>query len=265
MKIGIVSVLRDEGAHLKEWIAFHRAMGVTHFFLFSHDCKDNTSEILKADKGVYTEDLKYTGGSELRIVASKIIAPKVKELDWLGYIDGDELVVPLQDDTLTKFFARIHPAFHGLCFNWKVFGERDRAGTSQLEISRCSTSLYSMNRGFKHFYRPGSEVRPWFGVHVPPTDMRCTLLDATWPVNLKGDESRLDRVSHNFVQINHYRWKSEAEWLARKEAGYTYCAPRAKDRGVLTIEEWRKGTNFARDFRAQGLAILRGVVRSPFR
>ena len=46
MKITAVLCVRNEGAFLLEWLAHHRAAGVTDFLVFSNDCDDGTDAML---------------------------------------------------------------------------------------------------------------------------------------------------------------------------------------------------------------------------
>ena len=48
MRVLLVSAVRDEAPHLPEWIAHHRALGVTDFLIFSNDCGDGTDAMLDA-------------------------------------------------------------------------------------------------------------------------------------------------------------------------------------------------------------------------
>ena len=47
MRILCITTVKDEAPYLLEWIAHHRAAGVTDFLVFSNDCSDNTQQILK--------------------------------------------------------------------------------------------------------------------------------------------------------------------------------------------------------------------------
>ncbi len=41
MKISIISLFRDEAPYLKEWIEFHRLIGVDQFHLVNNNSTDN--------------------------------------------------------------------------------------------------------------------------------------------------------------------------------------------------------------------------------
>ena len=96
MKIVLVSALRDEGPHLLEWIAHHRAIGVTDFLLFTNDCSDGTDAMLDAlapmgvvhlrneppeGKSLQWNALKQAWGHEAR-----------RKADWVLCIDCDEFI-----------------------------------------------------------------------------------------------------------------------------------------------------------------------------
>lgn len=45
--LSICAIFRDEAPYLKEWIEFHRMLGVQHFYLCSHNSIDNYKDVLK--------------------------------------------------------------------------------------------------------------------------------------------------------------------------------------------------------------------------
>ena len=47
MKITLVTTMRNEGPHLLEWIAHHRAAGVSDFLVYNNDCEDGTEALLE--------------------------------------------------------------------------------------------------------------------------------------------------------------------------------------------------------------------------
>lgn len=45
-KFLIVSMMKNEGPYILEWVAHHLSIGVEHFLIFSNDCDDGTDRIL---------------------------------------------------------------------------------------------------------------------------------------------------------------------------------------------------------------------------
>ncbi|WP_322787480.1 glycosyltransferase family 2 protein [Aliiroseovarius crassostreae] len=38
--------MKNEAPYILEWVAYHRAMGIDKFLIYTNDCSDGTSEIL---------------------------------------------------------------------------------------------------------------------------------------------------------------------------------------------------------------------------
>jgi hypothetical protein len=45
--LAICAIFQDEAPYLKEWIEFHRLVGVEHFYLYNHRSRDHYQEVLK--------------------------------------------------------------------------------------------------------------------------------------------------------------------------------------------------------------------------
>ena len=96
MRITAVLTVRNEGAFLLEWLAHHRAAGVSDFVVLSNDCQDGTDAMLDrlAEMGWLTHlrndgpydkaGIQFTG---LRL-ADKAVA--VRGADWLIALDIDD-------------------------------------------------------------------------------------------------------------------------------------------------------------------------------
>ena len=44
-ELAIVAIVKDEAHYLKEWLDYHLAAGVDHFFIYDNDSKDDTREV----------------------------------------------------------------------------------------------------------------------------------------------------------------------------------------------------------------------------
>ena len=45
--LAIAAILKDEGRYLKEWLDYHLAAGVDHFYLYDNDSTVNQAEVVK--------------------------------------------------------------------------------------------------------------------------------------------------------------------------------------------------------------------------
>jgi hypothetical protein len=81
--LAMAAIVKNEGRYLREWIEFHRLMGVEHFYIYDNGSTDNTPEIL--------EPYVRTG--------------LVTATAWPGQVQ--------------QLLAYVHPA---VAVNWSVFG-----------------------------------------------------------------------------------------------------------------------------------------------
>jgi hypothetical protein len=100
----VCAFFRNEAPHLLEWIVFHRQMGVTDFFLYDHNSKDNYIEVLQplVDKGIV--HLYVNGNMQMAQMdrAAQFQGHAIHHcaqnhrdsVDWLMHIDIDEFLTP---------------------------------------------------------------------------------------------------------------------------------------------------------------------------
>jgi hypothetical protein len=98
MKLAICTIQRNRGLWLKEWFAFHYAVGFRKFYFFAHKCTDNTSHVIL--------DLKKHFDIEAFVLGDDLERPQLSayqhayqnfnhDFDWIAFIDGDEFFIDL--------------------------------------------------------------------------------------------------------------------------------------------------------------------------
>lgn len=102
--VSVCAIFRDEGKYLKEWIEYHRIIGVEHFYLYNNFSKDNYKEILDSyiEEGVVTLVDWAIPQGQMKAYAD-CVEKYSSETNWLGFIDLDEFVVPNHDDSIQAF------------------------------------------------------------------------------------------------------------------------------------------------------------------
>ena len=117
--LSICAVFNDEARYLKEWIEYHRLIGVDHFYLYNNDSTDESVDVLMPyvknqivtltywpnGLGFYFhEDDGFTWTLSTQIPAYENAAKylAVNQTEWLVFLDVDEFLVPSKYDTLTK-------------------------------------------------------------------------------------------------------------------------------------------------------------------
>ena len=105
--ISICGIFKDEGPYLKEWIEYNKIIGVDHIYLYNNNSRDNYYEILEPyikSKFITLVDWKY---EQKQMEAYHHCFDNYKnETSWLGFIDIDEFIVPINSDKIVSFFKK---------------------------------------------------------------------------------------------------------------------------------------------------------------
>lgn len=121
--LSICAIFKNEKRYLKEWIEYHRLIGVDHFYLYDNNSKDRFKTILSPyiKKGIVTfiswpdfyenhmgeNAEKWALSTKATAYENAVRFRAVRETKWLAIIDIDEFIVPLNNmeliETLEKF------------------------------------------------------------------------------------------------------------------------------------------------------------------
>jgi hypothetical protein len=111
LDLGVVVILRNEAPYLPEWLAYHHALGVQHFFIYDNGSTDELHEVLEAwvNHGLVTLVHWPLPGGQIDAYshAIRFYGPT---FEWLAFFDVDEFVVPLVDDDVPAVLARFPDA-----------------------------------------------------------------------------------------------------------------------------------------------------------
>lgn len=129
-QLGLCAIFQNEGRFLKEWIEFHRLVGVQHFYLFNNLSTDDFQEILQPyiEKGIVeliewpysSSNASEMSGNQCNAYKQGIQLAKGKCL-WLAIIDTDEFLVPVSKSSLTEILGD-YSSYGGLGLNWQMYG-----------------------------------------------------------------------------------------------------------------------------------------------
>lgn len=159
-KVSLCLIFKDEGPYLKEWIEYHRLIGVDHFYLYNNFSTDNYQEILKPyiEQGIVTLiDFPY---QYAQIKAYNDCYNLTKnETEWIGFIDADEYINLIKHDNI-KDFLNEYRNYPSLYLNWLMFGTSgiECENFNELTIERytqswdflCATGKTLINNNFKN-------------------------------------------------------------------------------------------------------------------
>lgn len=128
--LALCAIFHDEAEYLKEWIEFHRLVGVQHFYLYNNNSTDNYLQVLKPyikRKIVELIDWPYPNSplQQWTKTQTKAYENAVKrarkKARWLAILDTDEFLYPLEKNNLVHFL-KDYEKFGGVLVNWQMFG-----------------------------------------------------------------------------------------------------------------------------------------------
>jgi len=235
----VVTAMRNEGPFLLEWIAHHRALGVTGFVVVTNDCDDGTDALLDllAETGevVHLRQSGKQGSVQWTALKMAEETDDVRQADWVLGIDCDEFVnlrPPLA--SLADLIGRAGDA-DGIVLPWRFFGNSgqhrfsDEPVTMRFGRAVPDDALFpGVARSFKTLARWQNGPFRRLGIHRPKSKGRTP---AVWsdgsgrrlPDAFATDGKRLllmtPRLETALVQLNHYSVRSTEDFLVKRARG----------------------------------------------
>ena len=106
--VSICAIFKNESKYIKEWIEFHKIVGIEHFYMYNNFSEDDYKSVLNSyiNEGIVTliEWPKKQGQIEAYHDCIKRFSLETK---WLGFIDLDEFIVPNTNITIKGFIDKI--------------------------------------------------------------------------------------------------------------------------------------------------------------
>ncbi|MGB0958945.1 MAG: glycosyltransferase family 2 protein [Halocynthiibacter sp.] len=234
----VVTSMRDEAVHCLEWIAYHLAIGVSHFLIYSNDCSDGTDTILDClqEAGIVTH-VPHTRRGEKTIqwqafkAASKHEA--LTQYDWVCVLDSDEFMslgAGLQ--TVDDLVAALPTGTDAVAMPWRLFGNNGHSTRPDLLTLEAYTMaspddiLLPLSYFMKTLFRP-SAFRE-LGVHRPKNkaDASANWVDGSGrplSVEFAQKQGRINlfglSTGRNLVEVNHYSIRSTEDFLCKRLRG----------------------------------------------
>jgi hypothetical protein len=203
---------RDEARYLGEWLEYHSAAGVLHFYLYNNFSADDYVSILRP----WIEAGTVTLIDWARVPASPAaeedcIRRALGRFRWVGFIDADEFVVIKDRGSIGDFLEGYSEA-PGVGLHWRMFGSSmHRKRPPEPVIAAYQQRSASANPHIKSFIRPERAAQC--------RNPHCWFYT---PIGTAVDEHHkrlfgsLDAApSADFAWINHYFCKSEEDYLEK--------------------------------------------------
>lgn len=238
-----VSMMKDEGPFVIEWVAHHLAIGFTDLVVYTNDCSDGTDDMLirleelglcHHRRNVIPEGIRPQP-SALNYAQDE---PVVGQSDWVMVFDADEfLAIRYGDGTINDLIgAAKAQGANGIVVTWRIFGSGGVVDWSRAPVTEqylmAAPQTWNKGWGVKTLFTFDPEY--WkLGIHRPK--MKTRHIKTEFPDRVKwlngsgremedyfkfrGWRSITRTVGYDWVQLNHYAVKSVDSYAIRKMRG----------------------------------------------
>jgi len=242
-QVTAVSMMKDEGPFVIEWIAHHLAIGFTDLVVYTNDCSDGTDDMLiRLEELGLAHHRRNVIPDGLRPQPSALNhaqdEPVVCKSDWVMVFDADEfLSIRYGDGTLDDLIAATKAQdANGIVVTWRIFGSGGVVDWSRSPVTEqylyAAPPMWNKGWGVKTLFTFDPDY--WkLGIHRPK--MKNRHIDTPFPDTVKwlngsgremedyfkfrGWRSITRTVGYDWVQLNHYAVKSVDSYAIRKMRG----------------------------------------------
>jgi hypothetical protein len=214
--LAICAIYYNVAPYLREWIEFHRLVGVERFFLYDHASDDDHLEVLRPyldDGSVVLHDWPHYPGGQVEAY-DDCLREHRDDARWIAFIDSDEFLFSPTGQPLPEVL-RDYERWPGVVVNWVMFGtsgHHEKPNGLVIESFVRRGEDLSRDRAVKSIVDPKRTLRSTGSPH-------CFVYDGFAVDEL---ERPIDRpfgftpsTTLTRLRINHYFTKSEQEFLTK--------------------------------------------------
>lgn len=136
--VSVCAIFKDEAVYFKEWIEYHKLIGIDHFYLYNNFSTDTFIETLKP----------YIDSNLVTLIDWPVKLGQGKsyehcflnfhnDTNWIAFLDIDEFICPKWDESINSWLLN-YKKYPSIAVYWKMFGTSGK-------ISRKDNSLVIEN------------------------------------------------------------------------------------------------------------------------
>lgn len=239
--LAIVLIVRNEADHIAEWARFHLLAGVSHFYVYDNGCTDATlarMQAVAADRmTVMPWDQKLYEGRFGFEIHNQVLAyaHALRNFGgrhrWLSFIDVDEFLVPMQDDSLPAALTALEHC-PNISLPWHMFGRSGHLtppdGGVLINYTKRHARPEVFAKGTSNFKMIVDPCRVTsVKVHEIEVDGSPMTANDLGTATTNARRSETGFYSNARIQLNHYYTRSDAELRAKIGRGPNLTTPNA--------------------------------------
>jgi hypothetical protein len=226
--LSVCAVYRNEGPYLREWVAFHKLVGVERFYLYNNRSDDDGHrEALApyiADGTVVLHEWPaclppnvVTGEATQTATYEHCLQHYGADSRWIAFIDLDEFLFSPTGRSLPDMLSE-YERWPGVGANWAMFGPSGHTTKPDGLVTECyvrRSDKKGHNEKIKSIVDP-RRVRNFCLAHffVYHGEPHVAVDENHRPIDARPGSpySITDEVSFDKLRVNHYTTKSEEEF-----------------------------------------------------
>ena len=241
--LAVVAIAKNESEYIREWCAWHKAVGVDRIYLYDNDSDDNMLDEIDdfiRDGFVICNSIH---GKRMQNAAYNDALKKYgDDCTLMAFIDCDEYMVPLTSEPISKTILdafSVSKLCGGIGINWCMYGS---SGYESKPDGLCVESFTYRAKcpGGKGIEHIKSVVAPKCvksfikNPHSPEYERGYCGFDF-YGSPIGGPFNRID--NYKGIKLNHYFTKSLSQWKKRRGM------PRADTGEYRTLSEFYEHDN----------------------
>ncbi len=274
----ILTMMKDEGPFLLEWLAYHRLIGADAIWVYSNDCRDGSDAMLDrlAAMGLLhhiPQDVPDNRAPQPNALTLGQKNAALCDTDWLIVMDADEFIhIKTGDGTLPALVDACPTGVEGIALTWRMMGSHGHeAAFPGPVLSSYTTGApdgFRKGWGVKTLFRPFPDLK--LGIHRPtikgakrdPARME-TQLSKHWvngsgqrmPPSFMAEGWRGSQatVGRDLVELAHFATRSIESYILRGDRGNVNRKPDKYDATYFAIFDRNEEPH-------EGLAQATGAV-----
>lgn len=217
--LAVCAIAKNEGPYFKEWIEWHRSVGVDKFYIYDNESTDGTADILAPYVAAGIVEYTPFPGYRMQLAAyDDCMARHRFDTQWIAFVDLDEFIVPVRDKSVPDFLRTLGEVA-AVEINWLVYGSGGAVQKTpdpvMQRFRRHSLPSHVLNRHVKSIVNP-RRVYGMIGCHeAARIDGRT--VDSHGQAVTRNFRDR--EPQHDVIRINHYAVRSRQEFVEKQSRG----------------------------------------------
>ena len=257
-KVAVCAIVRNENRYLREWIEWHKGLGVEKFFIYDngHGNDENPRDVIGDDPHVVIMDWRDRDGNTQCEAYDDCYREHGSEFDWMGFIDIDEFVqskMPLPD-VLNTIEADV------VAFSWRMMTDNGLVHYDprpvQERFTQPAEDLKPESQFVKSFVRGGIEGLSFDrDPHMP----HHPALEVVNPNGGKAPQCSVGTGSREVAWIDHHFTKTAEEFVQKVKRSW----PAIHDERIIEKEKNAANHFFRFNERTPEKEEILGVAKTP--